>query len=86
MPKIYSDSFLPNVLVCSTNKGSQSRPFICGAHETCTFFYFANAKALHFISLGGPPGPRSRSKHSLAPIRLYLTLAKRVRNRSQMAK
>ena len=21
--------------------------------------------------LGGPPGPRSRSKHSLAPIRLY---------------
>ena len=21
---------------------------------------------------GGPPGPRSRSKHSLAPIRLYL--------------
>ena len=36
------------------------------------FFYFANAKALHFIPLGGPPGPRSRSKHSLAPIRLYL--------------
>jgi hypothetical protein len=23
-------------------------------------------------SLGGPPGPRSRSKHSLAPIRLHL--------------
>jgi len=30
------------------------------------------ANALHFIPLGGPPGPRSRSKHSLAPIRLYL--------------
>ena len=34
-------------------KGSQLRPFICGAHETCTFFYFAIAK-------GGPVGHLAR--------------------------
>ena len=35
---------------------------------------FCYAKALHFIPLGGPPGPHSRSRHSLAPIRLYLRI------------
>ena len=36
-----------------------------------TFFYFANAKALHFIPLGGPPGPLSLA-YSLRPNTLYL--------------
>ena len=36
------------------------------------FFSLPRANALHSIPLGGPPGPRSRSRHSLAPIRLYL--------------
>ena len=31
-------------------------------------FLICYANALHSIPLGGPPGPRSRSKHSLAPI------------------
>ena len=40
--------------------------FSCARWDSTPFFYFANAKALHFIPLGGPPGPLSLA-YSLRP-------------------
>ena len=45
--------------------------FSCARWDSTPFFYFANAKALHFIPLGGPPGPLSLA-YSLRPNTLYL--------------
>ncbi len=44
------------------------RPSGPGPARPISSFYFASQKR-SLWSLGGPPGPRSRSKHSLAPIR-----------------
>ena len=41
--------------------------------RTQSFFYFATQKR-SLCSLGGPPGPHSRSRHSLAPIRMYVRI------------
>jgi len=51
-------------------KGRRWRPFCMWSMWDLVLFCFA--KALHFISLGGPPGPLSPS--GFAPIRLYLRL------------
>ena len=38
----------------------------------CHLFLVCHRQTRSLWSLGGPPGPRSRSRHSLAPIRSYL--------------
>ena len=56
-----------------TKKASFGALFLWAEMDSKMYlFLFRYAKALHYIPLGGPPGPRSRSKHSLAPIRLHL--------------
>lgn len=65
MPKIYSDSFLPNVLVCSTcTKVADGGLFVCGACGPCFILLrksapYGRLAAIRPLSLGV----------SLAPIR-----------------